>query len=103
MAVLDLHYIWALGHAITVACSCTYPSIPFQFRETDQILAFIIFRTVLFRSIPLTIYKLLYTGTLVSYAIVCYKAYGVPRADVAFIRKAFVDENVQYALLAFWW
>jgi hypothetical protein len=51
----------------------------------------------------LTIYKLLYTGTLLSYSIVCYKAYGIPRADVAFIRKAFVDENVQYALLAFWW
>jgi hypothetical protein len=102
MAVLDLHYIWALGHAITVACSCTSsPSL--LFGKTDQLSAFIIFRTVLFRSIPLTIYKLLYTGTLVSYAIVCYKAYGVPRADVAFIRKAFVDENVQYALLAFWW
>jgi hypothetical protein len=26
MPALDLHYIWALGHAITVACSCT--SIP---------------------------------------------------------------------------
>ena len=107
MAVLDLHYIWALGHAVTVACSCMslLPFIPEGKKEprlTSQP-AFIIFRTVLFRSIPLTIYKLLYTGTLISYAIVCYKAYGVPRADVAFIRKAFVDENVQYALLAFWW
>jgi hypothetical protein len=63
----------------------------------------VIFRTVLFRAIPVTVYKLLYTGTLLSYSIVCYKAYGIPRADVAFIRKAFVDENVQYALLAFWW
>jgi hypothetical protein len=23
MALLDLHYIWAFGHAVTVACSCT--------------------------------------------------------------------------------
>lgn len=63
----------------------------------------IIFRTVLFRSIPLAIYKLLYTGTLLSYTIVCYKAYGIPRLDAAYVRKAFVDENVQYALLAVWW
>lgn len=65
--------------------------------------AVIIFRTVLFRSIPLVLYKLLYTGTLLSYSIVCYKAYGFPQANAAFVRKAFVDENVQYALLAVWW
>ena len=63
----------------------------------------VLFRTCLFRSIPVVIYKLLYTGTLLSYSIVCYKAYGVPQFNTAFVRKAFVDENVQYALLAIWW
>lgn len=69
----------------------------------DDCVAVIIFRTVLFRSIPVVIYKLLYTATLLSYCIVCYKAYGVPQFNTAFVRKAFVDENVQYALLAIWW
>jgi len=37
MPALDLHYIWALGHAITVACSCTYtPVLSFTSLKRDS-------------------------------------------------------------------
>lgn len=38
MAVLDLHYIWALGHAVTVACSCmsSPPSALIDCRNSNE-------------------------------------------------------------------
>lgn len=64
--------------------------------------AYITFQTVLFRGTPAKTYRLLYIGALLSYTIVVVKSLGRP-TSAAWLRRAFVDENAQYALLAFYW
>lgn len=58
-----------------------------------------------FRSVGQSrLYSLSYFGALVSYAIVCYKSFatqGAPSATT--LRRALMDENVQYFILAFFW
>jgi len=81
------HYLWAAGHFILLLSSLRYflPSL-------------------LLRSPSVWWYKTSYTGALVSYAIVCQKSLGTPEPNAAWVRKALIDENVQYLLLAlFWW
>ncbi|ORX34290.1 hypothetical protein BD324DRAFT_177934 [Kockovaella imperatae] len=87
MAVIDPHYLWAAGHAVMLLGS-----------------AYILLQTVFFRGTPTKMYRLSYTGALLSYAIVVLKSLGRPSPDAAWLRRAFVDENVQYMILAlFWW
>lgn len=64
--------------------------------------AYIVFQTLLFRGTPNIPYRLLYVGALLSYSIVVFKSLGKP-TGVPWLRRAFVDENAQYALLAFYW
>jgi len=81
------HYLWASGHFLLLVSSLRY---------------FIAWVT--FKSISAWWYKASFTGALISYAIVCQKSLGTPQPNVAFLRKAMLDENVQYFLLAlFWW
>jgi len=57
-----------------------------------------------FKTISNWWYKASFTGALVSYAIVCQKSVGAPQPNLAFIKRALLDENVQYFMLAiFWW
>ncbi|KAK4688830.1 transmembrane protein 33, partial [Tremellales sp. Uapishka_1] len=86
MAVIDPHYVWALGHGLML-----FGSI------------YILLQTVLFRGTPSFVYRLSYTGALLSYSIVVYKSLGIPQLNAAWARRAFVDENVQYAVLAMYW
>jgi len=86
MAVIDPHYVWALGHIVMLFGS-----------------AYILFQTVLFRGTPKWTYKLSYTGALISYFIVVLKSLGTPRLDTVWMQRAFADENVQYAVLALYW
>lgn len=58
-------------------------------------------QTLLFRT-PVRAYRLVYIGALLSYAIVVLKSLGKPRG-VNWLRRAFVDENFQYGLLALYW
>lgn len=58
-------------------------------------------QTLLFRT-PVRAYRLVYVGALLSYAIVVLKSLGKPRG-VNWLRRAFVDENFQYGLLALYW
>jgi hypothetical protein len=44
-----------------------------------------------------------YAGALASYSIVVYKSMGVPKMTAEWARRAFLDENVQYAVLATYW
>jgi len=60
-------------------------------------------KVVTFRGTPTFIYKISYTGALLSYSIVVLKSLGTPRLDAAWLRRAFADENVQYAVLAVYW
>jgi hypothetical protein len=80
------HYLWASGHFLLLLASLRY-----------------FFAWVMFRSVSAWWYKASFTGALVSYAIVCQKSLGTPQPNAAFVRKALLDENVQYFLLAFFW
>jgi len=80
------HYLWASGHFLLLFSSLKYvwATIPFQTASTWW-------------------YKAALTGALISYAIVCQKSLGNPQPNATFVRRAMLDENVQYFLLAFFW
>ncbi|RPD81767.1 hypothetical protein L226DRAFT_496829 [Lentinus tigrinus ALCF2SS1-7] len=81
------HYLWAAGHFLLLLCSLRFFLAKCMFRDVSAFW-----------------YKASFTGALVSYAIVCQKSLGVPQPNAAWIRRAMLDENVQYFLLAlFWW
>ncbi|KAJ3998489.1 hypothetical protein F5050DRAFT_1567113 [Lentinula boryana] len=80
------HYLWASGHFILLLSALRY-----------------FFAYATFKSVSPIWYKACYTGALLSYAIVCQKSLGVPQPNAAYVRKALLDENVQYFLLAFFW
>ncbi|KAJ2715002.1 Transmembrane nucleoporin [Coemansia spiralis] len=48
-------------------------------------------------------YTKAYLGALMSYTIVIYKTYGPPQANLAFVHRLIVDENVEYLFLAGVW
>ncbi|KDR84778.1 hypothetical protein GALMADRAFT_233127 [Galerina marginata CBS 339.88] len=80
------HYLWASGHFLLLLSSLRY------------FLAW-----VTFKSVSVWWYKASFTGALISYAIVCQKSLGVPQPNLAYFRRALLDENIQYFLLAFFW
>jgi len=80
------HYLWASGHFLLLFSSLRY-----------------VFVALTFKTPSVWWYKASLTGALLSYAIVCQKSLGPLRPDMAFVRRALLDENVQYFLLAFYW
>ncbi len=76
--------------------------LPVPLPLTSLTPAYIVFQTLLFRGTPNIPYRLLYVGALLSYSIVVFKSLGKP-PGLPWGRRAFVDENAQYALLAFYW
>jgi len=80
------HYVWASGHFILLLASLRY-----------------VFPSLMLRSASTFWYKASYTGALISYAIVCSRTPGPPQPNLAYIRRAMLDENVQYFLLAIFW
>jgi len=80
------HYLWAGGHFLLLLASLRY------------MLAW-----VTFKAASTLWYKASFTGALISYAIVCQKSLGTPQPNIAYVRRALLDENVQYFLLAFFW
>ncbi|KAG1825628.1 uncharacterized protein BJ212DRAFT_286781 [Suillus subaureus] len=81
------HYLWAGGHFLLLLSGFRY------------LLAWI-----MFKSVSSWWYKASFLGALMSYFIVCQKALGSPQPNMAYVRRALADENVQYFLLAiFWW
>lgn len=80
------HYLWASGHFLLLFSSLTY-----------------VWAAITFKTASTWWYKAALTGALISYAIVCQKSLGTPQPNAAFVRKALLDENVQYFLLAFFW
>jgi len=80
------HYIWASGHFLLLVSALRY------------FLAW-----VTFKSVSAWWYKASFTGALVSYAIVCQKSLGTPQPNAAYVKRALLDENVQYFILAFFW
>lgn len=48
-------------------------------------------------------YTIAYLGAIVSYGVVCYKSFGIPQLNKAYIQRALFDENVQYLVFALYW
>lgn len=81
------HYAWAAGHFVLLVSALRY---------------FVAWVT--FKSVSAWWYKASFFGALLSYAIVCHKSLGTPQPNMGFVRRALLDENVQYFILAlFWW
>jgi len=62
-----------------------------------------VFAVLTFKAASPFWYKASYVGALISYAIVCNRSPGLPQPNLAYIRRAILDENVQYFLLAIFW
>jgi len=81
------HYLWAGGHFVLLISALRY-----------------FLATVTLKAVSSWWYKVSFTGALISYVIVCQKSLGLPQPNAAWFKRALVDENVQYFLLAiFWW
>ncbi|KAI0670129.1 hypothetical protein C8Q78DRAFT_1080026 [Trametes maxima] len=80
------HYLWAAGHFLLLACSLRF-----------------FLAKALFRAVSIWWYKASFTGALVSYAIVCLKSLGPPQPNAGWVKRAWLDENIQYFLMAFYW
>jgi len=80
------HYLWASGHFLLLFSSLKY-----------------VWAVITFQTPSTWWYKAALTGALMSYAIVCQKSLGTPQPNAAYFRRALLDENVQYFLLAFYW
>ncbi|KAF8624778.1 hypothetical protein AX15_005668 [Amanita polypyramis BW_CC] len=80
------HYLWASGHFILLLSAIRYFLAAFTFRTASA-----------------WWYKTSFLGALFSYAIVCYKTLGFPQPTLAWIKRAVLDENVEYFLLAMFW
>lgn len=48
-------------------------------------------------------YRVAFYGAIISYGVVIYKSFGVPRTDKAYVQRALMDENVQYLVVAIYW
>ncbi|KIY51345.1 hypothetical protein FISHEDRAFT_70982 [Fistulina hepatica ATCC 64428] len=79
------HYIWASGHFVLLLSAFRY-----------------LVARLLFRSVSDWWYKAAFFGALVSYAIVCQKGLNFA-PNVAFIKRALMDENFQYFVVALMW
>ncbi|KAF8226079.1 hypothetical protein L208DRAFT_1502863 [Tricholoma matsutake] len=77
------HYLWASGHFLLLVSSLRY-----------------FFAWITFKSVTAWWYKASFTGALISYAIVCQSP---PQPNIAYLKRALLDENVQYFVLAFFW
>jgi len=80
------HYFWAGGHLLLLVSAFRY-----------------FLATITFRSASVTWYKASLLGALISYAIVCYKSLKPVQVNVAWIKRALLEENVQYFIMAFFW
>jgi len=82
------HYIWAFGHFVVLLTTFWYLKAYVTFQSGNYAWW----------------YKASFLGSIISYAIVCYKSLGVPQPNIAYVHRALADENVQYFLMAIlWW
>ncbi|TRM61407.1 hypothetical protein BD626DRAFT_459594 [Schizophyllum amplum] len=81
------HYVWASGHFVLLLAAAMYMPAGLFFSNSKN-----------------KYYSVALLGALTSYAIVCFKSLGTPQPNLNYIRRALMDENVQYFILAFhWW
>ncbi|KAI8987437.1 hypothetical protein BDF20DRAFT_910060 [Mycotypha africana] len=80
--IKTLHFVWFLGHVLTVLGTVFYA---ISFFSNNYL------------------YRLAYLGTLLSYGVVNYKNHGKIQVHAAYIQKLLMDENAQYFFLAFFW
>ncbi|KAJ3376407.1 hypothetical protein HDU92_000380 [Lobulomyces angularis] len=83
--VLKMQFLWFFGHFATVTLGSIY-ILFFRFSSGGD-----------------SFYVRAYYGTLLSYAIILYKAHGTPQLSRAYLQRIMMDENTQYLLLAVVW
>jgi len=83
-SLMNAQFVWFLGHLTTVLCALLY--------------AF----SALYKPL-MSFYKKAYLGVLISYGIVLYKLYGVPKFNKMYWMRLSNDENLQYMILALVW
>lgn len=81
------HLVWAAGHLLTFLAGVRYLFAAATFSWAGYELW----------------YRIAYLGAIVSYGVVIYKSFGVPRTDRAYVQRALMDENVQYLVIAMYW
>ncbi|KAJ2748895.1 Transmembrane nucleoporin, partial [Coemansia sp. BCRC 34490] len=82
----EAQFYWWLGHVTMLTCGTLYyAKRPFGWEAANWF------------------YPKALLGALISYAIVVYKTYGPPQANLAFAHRLIVDENVEYLVLAAYW
>jgi len=84
VSFMNIQFVWFVGHFITVFCSGFY------------------FLSAIYKPF-LSFYKKAYVGVLLSYGIVLYRLYGVPKLNKMYWLRLTNDESLQYMLLAFVW
>ena len=77
------HLVWALGHFLTFVAGMRYLVTAATFAWSGYDIW----------------YRVAYLGAIISYGVVIYKSFGVPRTDRAYVQRALMDENVQYLSL----
>lgn len=81
------HLVWAAGHFLTFFAGVRYLLTVATFSWNGYDLW----------------YRVAYFGAIISYGVVIYKSFGVPRTDKAYVQRALMDENVQYLVIAIYW
>ncbi|KAH8555059.1 hypothetical protein BGW37DRAFT_482287 [Umbelopsis sp. PMI_123] len=80
-----LQLVWFAGHTVTIVGTILY-----------------LLSVVLFRSNRL-FYVLAYLGTITSYAVIVYRAFGLPKEHQPYLSRLLIDENAIYMFLAMYW
>lgn len=83
-SLMNIQYIWFLGHLTTTVCFILYIFTPLY----APLISF---------------YKKSFLGVLISYGIVLYKLYGLPKFNKMYWIRLTNDENFQYMLLSMIW
>ncbi|CAO3660698.1 unnamed protein product [Umbelopsis ramanniana] len=80
-----LKLVWFAGHTITIVGTILY-----------------LLSVVLFRS-NRWFYVIAYLGTITSYAVIVYRAFGLPKEHQPYLSRLLIDENAIYMFLAMYW
>ncbi|KAK9760782.1 Transmembrane nucleoporin, variant 2 [Basidiobolus ranarum] len=86
LLTMNVRFVWWLGHVVVTTSSIIYfLKRPFSYSDSKPW------------------YYLAYVGTLVSYGMALWKAYGIPKFNTIFAQKIIDDENVQYFVMTVIW
>ncbi|KAI7874635.1 hypothetical protein K492DRAFT_169071 [Lichtheimia hyalospora FSU 10163] len=83
--IKSLQFVWFSGHVMTLLCSAIYLLCTICAHPSNLL------------------YRLTLLSALVSYGIVVFKSYGIPRPSWLYVQQLATDENMHYFGLALFW